>query len=271
MKPLAIIPFLFLLANAEGQPNPVPKLKHKFIVIAHRSDHTVYPENTIEAAEQAIKDGADYIEIDLRTTADGHFVNMHDASVNRMTDGKGLVKDMTLAQIENLKVSVKSKPDSNVYRVPTFEQILKICRHKIHIYIDFKEADASATYDMLKQFHMEKEVLVYINKPSQFTDWRKTHPEMPLMVSLPDSVKDAEAMLKFINTYHPDVLDGNYTEYTGQMVAAAKMIGLPVWPDVQGPHESTEVWDKAIAMGLKGMQTDNPPALVKYLKQKGLR
>jgi glycerophosphoryl diester phosphodiesterase len=170
-----------------------------------------------------------------------------------------------------LKVSVKNKPDTAIYRVPTFEQILKICRHKIHIYIDFKEADASATYNMLKQFHMEKEVLVYINKPSQFTDWRKTHPEMPLMVSLPDSVKDAEALRIFVNTYHPDVLDGNYTEYNTDMVAFAKAINLPVWPDVQGPHESTEVWDKAIALGLNGMQTDNPPVLVKYLKQKGLR
>src|ERR1035437_7015905 len=125
IKFTTIIPvLLFTLFNTAYQPNPVPKAKHKFIVIAHRGDHTIYPENTLKAYEQAIKNGADYIEIDLRTTSDGKLVSMHDGSVNRMTDGKGLVKDLTLEQIENLKVSVKNKPDTETYRVPTFEQIL---------------------------------------------------------------------------------------------------------------------------------------------------
>jgi glycerophosphoryl diester phosphodiesterase len=272
MKLLYIVPFVLLsLISSDYKPNPVPKPRHKYIVIAHRGDHTIYPENTIQAYEQAIKNGADYIEIDLRTTADGRFVSLHDASVNRMTDGKGQIKDLTLEQIENLKVSVKSKPDTALYRIPTFEQILKLCRDKIYIYIDFKEADATATYNMLKQYHMENQALVYINKPSQFTDWRKNGPKMPLMVSLPDSVKGTEAMRKFINQYRPDVLDGNYSGYDNQMVAFANAIGLPVWPDAQSPLEGPAVWDKAIASGLKGLQTDNPPALIKYLEQKGLR
>ncbi|TWJ01582.1 glycerophosphoryl diester phosphodiesterase [Mucilaginibacter frigoritolerans] len=268
---LLLIPFYWALQNGT-QFNPVPKLKHKFIIVAHRGDHTHYPENTIEAYNQAIKDKADYIEIDLRTTADGKLVSLHDASVNRMTDGKGLVKDLTLDQIENLKVSVKNKPDTTaIYHIPTFEQILKLCRNKIHIYIDFKEADATQTLNMLKQFHMEKQVLVYINKPSQITDWRKTDATMPLMVSLPDSVKSTESMRLFINQNRPDLLDGNYAEYDAQMVALANALGLPVWPDAQGPQEGPSVWDKAIEKGLRGLQTDNPPALAKYLKEKGLR
>jgi glycerophosphoryl diester phosphodiesterase len=272
MNFISLLSFLlFLLPREEFKPNPLPKAKHKFIVICHRGNHTIYPENTLEGYQDAIKADADYVEIDLRTTSDGKLVSMHDATVNRMTDGKGLVKDLTLEQIENLKVINKGRPDSAVYRVPTFEQILKVCRHKMHIYIDFKEADASQTLAMLKAFGMEKQVLVYINKPSQFIDWRKTEPRMPLMVSMPDSVKGAESMRKFINQYHPDVLDGNYTEYNAQMVALANVIGITAWPDVQGPAEGPKVWDKAIALGFKGMQTDNPPALVQYLKEKGLR
>jgi len=256
--------------NAD-QFNPVPKLKHKFIIIAHRGDHTFYPENTIEAYAQAIKDKADYIEIDLRTTSDGKLVSMHDASVNRMTGGKGLIKDLTFNEVKSLKVHPKNGADTAVYHVPSFEEILWLCRNKIHIYIDFKEADAAATLNMLKQFHMEKQVLVYINKPSQFIDWRKTDRQMPLMVSLPDSVKSTEQLRLFLKQYHPDVLDGDYTEYDAQMIAFATAIGLPVWPDAQGPQEGQPVWDKAIEKGLKGLQTDNPPALAKYLKQKGLR
>jgi glycerophosphoryl diester phosphodiesterase len=272
MKIITIASFLLLLLlKAEQKPNPVPKARHKFIVIAHRGDHVIYPENTLQGYKQAIKNEADYIEIDVRTTSDGQLVSMHDASVNRMTDGKGQVKDLTLAQVEGLRISSKDKNDTATYRVPTFEQILKQSKDKIYIYIDFKEATAIATYNLLKQYHMEKQVLVYINKPSQFTDWRKTAPDMPLMLSLPDSVKNTAAMQKFIDMYHPDVLDGGYKEYDNKMVEYAGSAGIPVWPDVQGPQENRQVWDTAIALGLKGMQTDNPPALVKYLKEKGLR
>ena len=272
MKLITLIPILLLLAaKADCQPNPVPKARHKYIVVAHRGDHTVYPENTLEGYAATIRDGADYIEIDLRTTTDGKLISMHDASVNRMTDSKGLIKDLTLQQIAELKVRVKNKPDTATYRIPTFEQILKLCRDKIYIYIDFKEADATATLNLLKQYHMEKQVLVYINKVSQITDWRKTDPTMPLMLSMPDSVKDAGAMKKFIDAYHPDVLDGNYNTYTHDMLEFAASAKLPVWPDVQGPLEGPLVWDKAIAIGLKGLQTDNPPALIKYLEGNGLR
>lgn len=262
---------LFTLFHLDSQPNPIPERRHKFIVIAHRGDHTIYPENTIEAYRQAIQDDADYIEIDLRTTADNKLVSMHDASINRMTDGKGLIKDITLEQVQKLKVNVRGKTDTTTYRVPTFEQILKLCYNKIYIYIDFKEADAAATLTMLKKYHMEKQVLVYINKPLQFADWRKTCATMPLMISLSDSVKSDYTMQEFINKYHPDVLDGNYTQYNNQMVALANAARLPVWPDAQSPVEGPLVWDSAIQKGLKGLQTDNPPALIKYLKQKGLR
>ncbi|MDR3695363.1 glycerophosphodiester phosphodiesterase family protein [Mucilaginibacter sp.] len=272
MKFTTIIPILLLaLVDIGYKPNPVPKKMHDFIVIAHRGDHTVYPENTLEGYAMAAKNEADYVEIDLRTTSDNQLVSMHDGSVNRMTNGKGLIKDLTLQQIEALKVNARSSTDTATYRVPTFEQILKLCRNKIHIYIDFKEADATATLTMLKQYHMEKQVLVYINKPSQYTDWRKTDPSMPLMLSLPDSVKSTVSLQSFLNKYQPDVLDGDYSDYTTDMVALAKAGGLQVWPDAQGPKEGPAVWDKAISIGLTGLQTDNPHALVQYLKSKGLR
>ena len=257
--------------TATCQPNPLPKPRHKFIVIAHRGDHTQYPENTLAGYAAAIKDGADYIEIDVRSTSDGELISLHDATVNRMTDGKGPLKDLTLAQVENLKIRNKNQTDTATYRVPTFEQILALCCNKIYIYIDFKEADAAPTYKLLKKHHMEKQVLIYINKASQVPDWRKTYPAMPLMVSLPDRAKTVPAMQQFINQYHPDILDGDYTGYSAEMLAYAKIISMPVWPDAQSPAEGPTAWDKAIATGFTGLQTDNPPALIKYLEQKGLR
>jgi len=271
MKKLAILFFACqatLAANA--QFNPPPAARHPFIVIAHRGDHVKYPENTQAAYAEAIRNEADYVEIDLRTTKDGELISMHDGTVNRMTDGKGNVSDLTLAEIEQLQVKSRDSLDKTVYRVPTFKQILQLCKDKIYIYIDFKKAEASVTYAMLKQYGMEKQALVYINNPQQFVDWRKAAPGMLLMVSIPGNVKDEAAMKAFIDKVKPDILDGGWKEYTTEMVSSAIAMGLTVWPDIQGKDEDKD-WEQALVKGFKGLQTDYPAALVKFLKEKGLR
>jgi len=257
------------IQGADFIPNPVPLPRHKFIVIAHRGDHVDNPENTLAAYAQAIKAGADYVEIDLRTTKDGRLISLHNEGVDRMTNGRGLVKDLSLADIKKLKVN--SKGQGQNLTIPTFEEILELCKNKIYIYIDFKEADPLAAYAVLKRYGMEKQVLVYINKPEQFTQWRIVAPKMPLMLSLPDEVKDSTGIVRFINQAHPDILDGSFKQYNMGLVAAANSHHLPVWPDAQSGSEGSAVWHEAIEKGLIGLQTDNPEALINYLNQKGLR
>ena len=260
-----------LFFNDAYRPNQVPKARHNFIVIAHRGDHQLYPENTLAAYQQAILNGADYVEIDLRTTSDGELVSLHDNTVDRMTNGKGQVKEMSLKQLLGLKIISKNQNDTTSYCIPTFKQIMDLCINKIYIYIDFKEADAASTYRMLMQYHMEKQVIIYINKPGQYTDWRKIYPIMPLMVSLPDSVNNADRLKAYTGKFKPDILDGNYNGYSREMVKFADRSSLPVWPDAQSATEGPENWNNAIASGLRGLQTDHVPQLVAYLKQRGLR
>ena len=81
---------------------------HRMIMTsAHRGEHAHHPENSIPAIQGAIDAGVDYVEIDVRTTSDGQLVLMHDPSVNRMTNGKGLIKDMTLAEIKKLDLGAR--------------------------------------------------------------------------------------------------------------------------------------------------------------------
>src|SRR5262245_33255893 len=76
---LSVLP---LLTQAAELPQP----RHKFVVIAHRGNHARAHENTLTALQHAIDAGADYAEIDVRRTVDGHYVLMHDRDVERMTD-----------------------------------------------------------------------------------------------------------------------------------------------------------------------------------------
>jgi glycerophosphoryl diester phosphodiesterase len=59
----------------------------RIVVIAHRGEHRAHPENTLPAFQAAIDAGADFFELDVRTTSDGRLVLMHDARVDRTTKG----------------------------------------------------------------------------------------------------------------------------------------------------------------------------------------
>lgn len=83
-------------------------------VWAHRGASGYRPENTLEAFELAIRQGADGIEMDVHTSADGELIVMHDENVDRVTDGTGLIKDMTLAQLKELKVSTPRRTIRNL-------------------------------------------------------------------------------------------------------------------------------------------------------------
>lgn len=72
------------------------------VVIAHRGASAVRPEHTLGAFRQAIRDGADAIECDVRMTRDGHLVCVHDRSVDRTSDGHGLVSRHTLEELRAL-------------------------------------------------------------------------------------------------------------------------------------------------------------------------
>ena len=96
-------------------------------VWAHRGASGYRPENTLEAFELAIRQGADGIELDVHTSADGELIVMHDETVDRVTDGTGLIKDMTSAQLKELKVSTSAEP-TGIYRVPTLAEVLDLMR-----------------------------------------------------------------------------------------------------------------------------------------------
>ena len=265
---LLIISCLSLIASGQQKRPALPKAKNGFIVISHRGNHLKVPENTVASVNEAIVAGADYVEIDLRTTRDGYLVINHDASVDRMTNGKGNVKDLTLEEIKSLKITNSNKSDTNIYRIPEFREILKACGNNINIYLDFKEADAGETYRQIKEAGLEKQIVVYLNKEAQYPQWRKVAPDLPLMSSLPDSIIRKEQLHIFLNQIPLAIVDNLYDS---SMIAEARKSGVAVWLDVEGPAETPGVWNEAMDKGIQGMQTDHPAELVNYLIINGWR
>ena len=261
--------FIISAISVSGQ-NKLPYSKHPFIVIAHRGDHTEVPENTIESYKRAIKHRVDYVEIDLRTTKDSQLVIMHDESLLRMTGINATVSSLMYDSLSKLIVRDASHPEWGEYKVPSFREVLQLCKGKINIYLDFKNASVAQAYKEILAEKMQDKFIVYINSPKQFKEWREVAPSVPLMVSLPNKIKTTEELIAFLNNTKPDILDGSYRDYTEEFISVANRMQIPVWPDIQSAQEEKN-WETAVKLKFEGLQTDHPKMLVDFLKKKGLR
>lgn len=111
--------------------------KPKPYLMAHRGNRVACPENTLAAFRRALDDGADIIETDLHVTADGEFVCIHDATVDRTTDGRGPVSGMTLAQLKVLSASC-GRPGFEQERIPTLAELAALLPSDVALAIELK-------------------------------------------------------------------------------------------------------------------------------------
>lgn len=244
--------------------NPLPVSSHKFIVIAHRADHKTAPENSLEAIDSAIAHGADYVELDLRTSFDSSLYIMHDATIQRTTNCEGEISKLDKRVLDTCHLKNSNET------IPGYEACLKRCKGKINLYLDFKNADVRTTYALLKKYNFTHSAIVYINSLSQYSEWRKWAPKIPLIISHPGNITSLKDLKYFLLKYPTEVLDGNYTDYSPEMVKLANSMGIVVWPDIQNISEMSN-WPEAIKLGISGLQTDHPQLLIEWLTKQNLR
>ena len=107
-------------------------------ISAHRGFSTRAPENTLPALQAALDAGADVAEIDVKLTADGHLVLMHDDTLNRTTTGSGPVLAMTLEEIRKLDAGSWFGPEYAGTPVPTLEEVLEWSQGRLGILLEMK-------------------------------------------------------------------------------------------------------------------------------------
>ena len=108
--------------------------------IAHRgaSGLGLAPENTLAAFEKAIQLGVDVIEIDVHATRDGQIVVLHDATVDRTTDGTGFVAEQSFEEVRRVDAGSWFAAEFTGERVPLLEEVLDLARHRALVLIEIK-------------------------------------------------------------------------------------------------------------------------------------
>ncbi len=118
--------------------------EYRPLSVAHRGDSIAYPENTLEAYRKAIELGVEMIECDVNITRDGKLVMIHDATLDRTTNGTGRVSASTWAEIQKLEAGTKFKPEFSGVRVPSTEETLLLYKESgIASCFEVKGADAA--------------------------------------------------------------------------------------------------------------------------------
>jgi glycerophosphoryl diester phosphodiesterase len=114
------------------------------LVVAHRGASAAYPENTLQSFEGAVAADADLVELDVRLTADGVPVVMHDLDVSSTTDGEGFVHRLTLAEVRALDAS-GGGPER--VGVPTLEEALELLAGRAGVNVEIKNLPGEASFD----------------------------------------------------------------------------------------------------------------------------
>lgn len=180
-------------------------------VVAHRGSSIDCPENTLASTRRAIEAGATAVEVDVRRTRDGHLVLSHDATVDKTTDGKGLISEKTLAELKQLDAGVKFAERFRGERIPTLAEALQVCRGKVDVLLDLKESGAEyarQVAETVQQSGEPQRTIVGVRSVEQAGEFRRLLPksrQIGLMAQAGEIESYAAAKVEMIRLW-PDWL-----------------------------------------------------------------
>jgi glycerophosphoryl diester phosphodiesterase len=130
----------------------IHKIKNQdFEVIAHKGASGVAPENTLAAVEEALNMGVDMIAIDVQNTKDEQIVVFHDATLDRTTNGSGLVHDYTLEEIRQLDAGSWFNSRFSDQKVPTLKEVLDLVDGRCKVLVEIKHMDHPHYHDFAEK------------------------------------------------------------------------------------------------------------------------
>ena len=265
-------------------PTPEPSTLYYFdvpkpMVIAHQGGDGLRPSNTLLAFQHAADLGVDVLEMDVHRTRDGALVLMHDATVDRTTDGSGALADMTLAEVKALDAAYHwpYQGDERPYRgrgvrVPTLAEVIErfpALRFNVEIKPDSAEV-AGALCDALEHLDVTDRVLVASFHSSAMNGFRKACPSVAAsayenevrwfylqyrlgLARFADPVASALQIPPATGGY--DLARPGFIE-----AAAARGLHVDYWT-INDPHQMRILVER----GAGGLITDRPDVLLELL------
>lgn len=258
------------------------------LVVAHRGIVSGFPENTLAAYREAILRGFSAIEVDLRATADGHIVVMHDDTVDRTTDGCGEVSELTLAEVRALDAGSYTSPEFADQKVPTFQEVLEVVRGTgTKVVLDIKpspQLDNLRIVQLAEQYRATLDVIIGPRSLADLRDFKRMNPNLRTLGLVPGeefAAPDHDAAEEFarsgadiIRLWPPWIFtdrDRSTDADISPLIERMHHLGKPVWTTADvaysdiSPERPREDLAELVRLGVNGVLTDVPELLRELL------
>jgi glycerophosphoryl diester phosphodiesterase len=260
----------------------------KVLVASHRGDWRNYADNSIEGIESCICMGVDIVEIDVSKTKDGQLILMHDRTIDRTTNGKGLVSDFTLEEIRQFHLK-NGLGRVTQFNIPTLEEAMLVAKDKITVNVDKGDEYFDEVYQILEKTGTVRQAIIKSDKP--YEELRARYGEnLDKMIFMPVLNLKKETTIDSIGA----VLDEKYPFYEICFHEENKELWVQIKEKLQ--QTTSIVWinslwdslcggysdDKALKdpdgtwgylideLGAGILQTDRPALMLDYLRKRGL-
>ncbi|WEG13512.1 glycerophosphodiester phosphodiesterase [Pullulanibacillus sp. KACC 23026] len=238
-------------------------------IIAHRGFKSAAPENTLIAFELAKQAGTDGIELDIHRTKDGSLVVMHDETLDRTSNGRGWIKDITFAELSKLDAGSWFAPEFKGEKIPLLEDVLIWARSQgIFVNIELKTAIVEypgledAVVDLINRYGLHDQVLCSSFNHVSLKNIKQLDPDIQVAILYAQQLVDPWLYAKHIGAVaiHP-----YFKHISPEIVMACKKYKIDI-----NPYTVNEINDLETMMnlGVTSIITDYPDRLasLKLLK-----
>ena len=262
------------------------------VVASHRGDWRNYPENSIPAIESVIRMGVDIMELDVKMTKDSVLILMHDKTIDRMTNGKGRVCDITYDSLMTFNMRRAHNIVTDTLKVPTLREALLCCKDRILVNVDHAYPYYEQIVKLTEELGVAGQVLMKskssidkVNEDTQKYGSRMLY--MPVVdVNKPKGKKlFAEYLEKGVVPMAFELCWQYSGEEIDECVKQVHQMGSKIWVNTiwaslcgglgndddaaLAAKSPADVYDQYIDMGVSMIQTDRPEMLLNYLRSIG--
>lgn len=233
------------------------------VIVAHRGGAGVAPENSLAAIGETVERGVDMIEIDIQLTKDGEIVVCHDSRIERTTNGKGVIADMTLEQLREYSLLDKNGNVTSE-KIPTLGEVFELVDGRCKLLIDVKrtkdaERMAKALINEVALYQVAQWVVVQSFDDAVLEHLHRLGHPFPL-----------EKLFVFKVPFLPIAYDGKFVgygytkyDYISSFNFYFRMLPVALVEEIKAKGKKVKIWtldapEKAPCLPVDGVITDRP-------------
>ncbi len=215
-------------------------------IVCHKGANAVAPENSYAAAQRCLDWGMDYVEVDVRTSQDGVFYLLHDATLERTTNGQGYLHERDSAYLDELDAGSWFHANFADQRLPRLEPFLRWIKGRAKIFFDVKAADPQQLIDLVYATSFERDCFFWSGSNTWAKELRALAPELALKLN----VRTAEDVQRVYDEFRADIVEVGLEHVNQALLDAcqARNIKVMIYHQSADPVAFRQIIDWGVAM-----------------------